>query len=62
MILWLIYVELFKKDHLCQYCTFVHILTVALFIVIAFGTTFSEPVEAILDVDPELEDLGLPRK
>ena len=45
MILWLMYGELFKKDHLREYCTFVRLLTVALFMVIVLRITFSEPVE-----------------
>jgi uncharacterized membrane protein len=38
MVLWLVYVELVKLDNLCEYCTGVHVLTFALFIVIALGT------------------------
>ncbi len=41
MILWLMYGELFKKDHLREYCTFVRLLTVALFMVIVLRITFS---------------------
>ena len=45
MVFWLVYVELFKKHHLCEYCTGVHVLTVALFFVIAFGTALAAPVD-----------------
>lgn len=38
MILWLIYVELFRLDALCLWCTSVHVVTVALFFAVAFGT------------------------
>jgi uncharacterized membrane protein len=38
MVLWLIYVELFKLDAICLYCTGVHILAIALFALTAFGT------------------------
>lgn len=38
MVLWLLYVELIKLDNLCEYCTGVHVLTLGLFLVVAFGT------------------------
>lgn len=38
MVVWLIYVELFKLDAICLYCTVVHVLTVALFALTAYGT------------------------
>ena len=38
MVLWLVYVELIKLNNICEYCTGVHILTFALFIVVALGT------------------------
>ncbi|MGC8625944.1 MAG: vitamin K epoxide reductase family protein [Acidimicrobiales bacterium] len=44
-VFWLVYVELFKKDHLCEYCTVVHVLTVALFIVLVFAAALSVPAE-----------------
>jgi uncharacterized membrane protein len=54
MVLWLVYVELFKLYHICEYCTGVHILTVALFIVILFGTALGAPVSGDdLDEDEE---------
>jgi len=45
MVIWLMYAELVKLRHLCEYCTVVHILTVALFIVIVFGTALAVPSE-----------------
>ena len=38
MIMWLVYVELFRLDSICLYCTAVHVLTVLLFISTALGT------------------------
>jgi uncharacterized membrane protein len=38
MILWLIYVELFKLNAICLYCTGVHIITVLLFVTTALAT------------------------
>ncbi len=46
MVFWLVYVELFKKDHLCEYCTVVHVLTVALFVVVVFSAALAVPAEA----------------
>jgi len=53
-VFWLVYVELFKKDHLCEYCTVVHVLTVALFIVLAFSAALSVPTEP----DEPLQEAG----
>jgi uncharacterized membrane protein len=38
MIVWLVYVELFRLDAICLYCTAIHVITVLLFITIALGT------------------------
>ena len=38
MVFWLVYVELFKLNAICLYCTGVHTLTFGLFIVTAIGT------------------------
>ncbi|MDQ2725347.1 MAG: vitamin K epoxide reductase family protein [Actinomycetota bacterium] len=38
MISWLIYAELFRLDALCLWCTSVHVITVLLFIAVAFTT------------------------
>ncbi len=38
MIFWLIYVELFKINAICLYCTSVHVITLLLFVTTAFGT------------------------
>jgi uncharacterized membrane protein len=36
-VFWLVYVELFKLDKICEYCTGVHLVTIALFAVSALG-------------------------
>lgn len=41
MVFWLIYVELYKLNAICLYCTAAHVLTVALFIVVALGTALT---------------------
>lgn len=41
MVFWLIYVELFRLNAICLYCTAVHVLTVLLFIVTALGTALT---------------------
>ncbi len=43
MVLRLIYEELIDLDRVCEYRTAVHILTFALFIVVAFGTVATSP-------------------
>jgi uncharacterized membrane protein len=43
MVFYLLYVELFSLGHLCEYCTVVHLMTIALFIVVAFGTALAVP-------------------
>jgi uncharacterized membrane protein len=45
MVLWLVYVELIKLDNLCEYCTGVHVLTFALFVVVAIGTIATADAE-----------------
>jgi len=45
MVFYLLYVELFSLGHLCEYCTVVHVLTIALFIVVALGTAMGLPVD-----------------
>ena len=37
-VVYLVYAELFVLDAICLWCTAVHVLTVALFAVVAFGT------------------------
>ena len=41
MVVWLIFVELFKLNAICLYCTGVHIVTVSLFILTATGTALT---------------------
>jgi uncharacterized membrane protein len=42
---YLLWAELIKLHHICEYCTVMHILTIALFIVIVLGTALGVPVE-----------------
>jgi uncharacterized membrane protein len=44
-VFYLIYAELFEIGKICEWCTGVHILTVALFAVILFGTASLDPPE-----------------
>ena len=41
MVIWLMYAELVKLRHLCEYCTLVHILTILLFVVVVFGSALA---------------------
>jgi uncharacterized membrane protein len=45
-VVWLVYVELFKLNAICLYCTAVHALTLVLFGVILFATALRVPAEA----------------
>lgn len=45
MVFYLVYRELFSIGKLCEYCTGVHILTVLLFVVIAFGMALAVPAD-----------------
>jgi len=57
MVLWLLWVELFKLDAICLYCTAVHVLSVLLFISTGLGTAATaEPAEIFDDEDDEEED------
>jgi uncharacterized membrane protein len=53
-VFYLVYVELFDVRKICEWCTGVHILTIALFAVVAFGTAMLDPVGSVA-VD-EFED------
>ena len=44
MILYLIYVELFRLDAICLWCTSIHAITVILFMTIAFSTAAATSV------------------
>lgn len=46
MIIWLLYVELFRLDHICLECTAVHVLTLLLFVTTLFGTVATTPQAA----------------
>jgi uncharacterized membrane protein len=43
---YLVYAELFVLDAICLWCTGVHVLTVALFAVIAFANALMNPTDA----------------
>lgn len=45
MVFYLLWAELIKLHHLCEFCTILHVLTVALFLVIVFGTALATPAE-----------------
>ncbi len=45
MVLWLVYVELFRLDALCLWCTAVHVVAVALAMLTAFATARVVPVD-----------------
>jgi uncharacterized membrane protein len=49
--LWLIYAELFKLDAICLWCTSVHIVSLLLLGVTAFGTAATSPSYAELSED-----------
>jgi uncharacterized membrane protein len=46
MALYLIWAELFRINAICLWCTAVHILTIALFAIVAMGHALSEPPRA----------------
>jgi uncharacterized membrane protein len=45
-VFYLVYAELFIIDGICLWCTAVHVLTLALFAIVAFGTATMDPIEA----------------
>ena len=44
MVFWLVYVELFRLNAICLYCTSVHIVTILLFMLTALGTALTSEV------------------
>lgn len=44
-VIYLIYAELFQIDKICEWCTGVHVITIALFGVIIFGTAAIGPAD-----------------
>lgn len=50
-VFYLLWAELIKLHHLCEYCTGVHVLTVALFFVVLAGAAMAQPLEAVTDGD-----------
>ncbi|HEX7355807.1 MAG TPA: vitamin K epoxide reductase family protein [Mycobacteriales bacterium] len=49
MVCWLVFAELAKIHHICEYCTSVHVITLILFIVITMGTLVTAPAPAFDD-------------
>jgi uncharacterized membrane protein len=45
-VFYLLWAELIKLHHLCEYCTGVHIVTFALFLVVVFATALAVPSDA----------------
>jgi uncharacterized membrane protein len=41
---WLVFAELAKIHHICEYCTSVHIITLILFVLITYGTLVTAPL------------------
>jgi uncharacterized membrane protein len=54
--MWLVYAELFKIDAICLWCTSVHIISLLVFIVTAFGTAMAAPDDYYDDDDDGVED------
>ena len=57
-VLWLVYVELFRLDAICLYCTAVHIVTIALFGITALGTALTPPERHDPAAPPDREPAG----
>jgi uncharacterized membrane protein len=51
---WLVFAELAKIHHICEYCTSVHIITLILFVLITYGTLVTAPTPSF---DAEDDDL-----
>lgn len=49
---WLVFAELAKIHHICEYCTSVHVITLILFVLITYGTLVTAPA-TVLDDDLE---------
>ncbi|MGH3445845.1 MAG: vitamin K epoxide reductase family protein [Nocardioidaceae bacterium] len=45
-VLYLVWVELYRVNAICLYCTGVHVITFLLFVVVALAAAFAEPVLA----------------
>jgi uncharacterized membrane protein len=56
MVFYLVWAELVKLHHLCEFCTGVHILTVLLFLIIVFVTAWASPGD--LDAEDDLDGEG----
>jgi uncharacterized membrane protein len=57
MVLWLVYVELFRLDAICLWCSVVHVLTFVLFVVTVGGSAaLSAPDHLDDDADEDVDD------
>jgi uncharacterized membrane protein len=56
MVLWLLWVELFKLDAICLYCSAVHVLSVLIFISTGLGTAATAPLPDAFDDDDDDEE------
>jgi uncharacterized membrane protein len=56
MVLWLLWVELFKIDAICLYCSAVHVLSVVLFISTGLGTAATAEPSETFDDDDDQDD------
>jgi uncharacterized membrane protein len=57
-VFYLLWAELIKLHHLCEYCTGVHIVTVALFFVVVFGTALAVPGDVAAEADTDAAGAG----
>jgi uncharacterized membrane protein len=57
LILWLVYVELFRLDAICLYCTALHAITVLLFVTVALATAATGPALEH-ETDDEMTERG----
>lgn len=55
-VIWLLYAELVKVQHICEYCTSVHVITLILFVVITYGTIVTSGVPLGLADDEDSDD------
>jgi len=46
MVLYLLWAELIKLHHICEFCTIMQVLSLALFFVVVFGTAATLPAAA----------------
>lgn len=52
---WLVFAELAKIHHICEYCTSVHIITLILFVLITYGTLVTAPMPSFDAEDDDID-------